>query len=232
MTKAIFIAILCIGIAVSQSNAQDSPKLKTFKDSVSYGIGVSIGKNIKKQEIDVDPSIIAAAMRDVIGDKKTVLSDDDIQKVMGTLQAEVGKKMQEKASAASSENKKKGTAFLAANKKKEGVIVTPSGLQYKVIKSGTGKQQPVDTSTVKTHYKGTLIDGKEFDSSYKRGEPAEFPVKGVIKGWTEALKLMHEGDKWELYIPSDLAYGDQAMGADIPPGSTLIFEIELISIVK
>lgn len=231
MTKAILIAILCLGVASCQQNSQDAPKLKTLKDSASYSIGISIGKNMKKQDVDVDPAILASGLRDAIGDKKAILSDEDIQKVMNSFQADIMKKQQEKAVASSGDNKKKGVAFLEENKKKEGVKVTASGLQYKVLKTGTGKQ-PVATSTVKTHYKGTLIDGKEFDSSYKRNEPAEFPVSNVIKGWTEALQLMHEGDKWELYVPSELAYGDQGAGADIPPGSTLIFEVELISVVK
>jgi FKBP-type peptidyl-prolyl cis-trans isomerase FklB len=148
---------------------------------------------------------------------------------MTQFQNETRKAQEEKMQQASMTNKKEGTAFLEANKTKEGVKVLPSGLQYKVLKEGTGPK-PSAADTVVCNYRGTLIDGKEFDSSYKRGEPATFPVNGVIKGWTEALQLMPVGSKWQLFLPADLAYGDRGAGADIGPGATLIFEVELMSI--
>ena len=228
--KAITTAALALGLLAGSASAADTKMtLKDDKDKVSYSIGLNIGKSMKKEGLDINPDALAAAMKDVFAGAKLQLTDEEVQAVMQDFQ----KKMMAKQMAVREEglgkNKVEGEKFLAENKKKEGVKTTASGLQYKVIKDGTGKT-PKATDTVKTHYRGTLINGTEFDSSYKRGEPAEFPVNGVIKGWTEALQLMKEGAKWQLYIPSDLAYGERGAGKDIGPNSTLIFDIELLSV--
>jgi FKBP-type peptidyl-prolyl cis-trans isomerase FklB len=203
--------------------------LKTDKEKLSYAIGMNIGESIKKDSLDVDPAIMGRALKDALTGAKPLMTDEEAKTVMTTFRAEMMKKQQAKAAEASDTNKQVGQKFLAANKAKEGVVTLPSGLQYKVIKQGDGPK-PTASDTVVTNYRGTLIDGTEFDSSYKRGEPATFPVGQVIKGWTEALQLMPVGSKWQLYIPSDLAYGERSPGGEIGPNSTLIFDIELLSI--
>lgn len=203
--------------------------LTTEKDKLSYAIGMNVGKNLQRQSLDVDPAIILRGLKDTMSGGKTLLTEQEAQAVLTQLQAEMRKKQEEKTKLAEETNKKEGDAFLAANKTKEGVVTLPSGLQYKVIKQGTGPK-PTATDSVVCNYRGTLIDGKEFDSSYKRGEPTTFPVNGVIKGWTEALQLMPVGSKWQLFVPAELAYGARGAGPDIGPDSTLIFEVELMSI--
>jgi len=235
--KAITTAALALGLLAGAASAAD-PKmtLKDDKDKISYSIGLNIGRSMKQQGLDINPDALAAAMKDVFAGAKPQLTDEEMKQVMQEFeqkmiakQMALREKAQAEAAAAGPKNKADGEKFLADNKKKEGIKTTASGLQYKVITAGTGKT-PKATDTVKTHYRGTLINGTEFDSSYKRGEPAEFPVNGVIKGWTEALQLMKEGAKWQLFIPSELAYGERGAGKDIGPNSTLIFDIELISV--
>jgi FKBP-type peptidyl-prolyl cis-trans isomerase FklB len=211
--------------------------LVTEMDKVSYSIGVQLATNFKRQGIDIKIDKFIQGLKDATADKKLELTEQEIQMTMMSFSQKMQAKMKEKQKLDAAKQKVEavkniaaGKAFLAANAKKEGVKVLPSGLQYKVLKKGTGKT-PTAADKVKTHYRGTLIDGTEFDSSYNRGKPAEFGVKAVIKGWTEALQLMKEGDKWELYIPADLAYGERARPT-IPANSTLIFEIELLEIVK
>jgi FKBP-type peptidyl-prolyl cis-trans isomerase len=207
--------------------------LKTQKEKFSYAIGMKTGQRMadsfNKQSVPFDPAILARGLKDGLSGGKTLLTDDEAQAAIKAVQEDVGKKQQEKMHEAGAANSKEGTAFLAANKGKEGVVTLPSGLQYKILKAGTGPK-PTASDTVVCNYSGTLISGKEFDSSYKRGQPATFPVSGVIKGWTEALQLMPVGSKWQLFIPSDLAYGERGAGGDIGPDSTLIFEVELLSI--
>jgi FKBP-type peptidyl-prolyl cis-trans isomerase FklB len=203
--------------------------LKTQKEKFSYAIGMKMGANFKKQAVPVDSAILARGIKDALAGSKTLLTDDEAQAAIMEMQKEMQAKKQAKDQEAAVGNKKEGDAFLAANKGKEGVVTLPSGLQYKIITAGTGPK-PASTDSVVCNYRGTLINGTEFDSSYKRGKPVTFPVTGVIKGWTEALQLMPVGSKWQLFIPSDLAYGDRGAGADIGPGSTLVFEVELISI--
>jgi FKBP-type peptidyl-prolyl cis-trans isomerase FklB len=203
--------------------------LKTQEEKFSYAIGMKMGANFKKQAVPVNATIMARGIKDALAGSKTLLTDEEAQAAITEVQKEMQSKMQEKNKESADANKKTGDAFLAANKSKEGVVVLPSGLQYKIEKAGTGPK-PTPTDSVVCNYRGTLIDGKEFDSSYKRGQPATFPVTGVIKGWTEALQLMPVGSKWQLFVPADLAYGDRGAGADIGPGSTLIFEVELMSI--
>ena len=216
-------------LAASSAVAQDKPSLKDQKEKISYIIGMDIGGNFKKQSIDIDPDIMARGIKDGLSGAKPLLSEQEAREVMTAFEKEMKARQEVAQKAAGEKNKKEGEIFLAENKKKEGVKTLPSGLQYKVIKPGTGKK-PAATDTVTTHYKGTLIDGTEFDSSYKRGKPATFPVNGVIPGWTEALQLMEEGAQWQLFIPSNLAYGERGAGRIIGPHATLIFEVELISI--
>jgi FKBP-type peptidyl-prolyl cis-trans isomerase FklB len=207
--------------------------LKTQKEKFSYALGMNTGKrmseSLKKQSVPFDPAILARGMKDGLAGGKTLLTDDEAQAVLTQMRAELTKQQEEKQHVAEEANKKQGADFLAANKSKEGVVTLPSGLQYKILKAGTGPK-PTATDSVVCNYRGTLIDGTEFDSSYKRGEPATFPVSGVIKGWTEALQLMPVGSKWQLFVPSDLAYAEHSPSPQIGPDAMLIFEVELLSI--
>jgi FKBP-type peptidyl-prolyl cis-trans isomerase FklB len=209
--------------------ATPAAPLQTAKQKASYAIGMNIGKGLKKDEVDVDGASLARGIRDAISGNKSLLTDEEAKTALTALATEVRAKQQAKLDQIAAMNKKEGEAFLAANKAKDGVVALPSGLQYKIEKEGNGPK-PTAADSVTCNYRGTLIDGKEFDSSYKRGQPLTIPVSGVIKGWTEAMQLMPVGSKWQLFIPSDLGYGNQAMGQDIQPGSTLIFEVELLSI--
>ena len=216
------IVVLGILFLVSQVNAQEKLVLKNQKEKVSYSIGLNIGRNLgsdlKRQSIDIDPNILAKGIQDALSGANPLLSNEEIQETMVAFQKEMMEKQ-----------KQRGEAFLSENKKKEGVKALPSGLQYKVIKVGTGKK-PKLNDNVTVQYRGTLVDGTEFDSSYRRGQPAIFPVSGVIPGWTEALPLMGEGTKWQLFVPPNLGYGERGAGGLIGPNATLIFEIELISV--
>ena len=203
--------------------------LKTPKDKFSYSLGMKMGENLHKQSVPVDPAILERGLKDGLAGGKTLLTDDEAQAAIGEVQNDMRKKQQEKMQEVGVANKKEGADYLAANKTKEGVVTLPSGLEYKVVKEGTGPK-PTTSDTVVCNYRGTLINGTEFDSSSKHGGPATFPVSGVIKGWTEALQLMPVGSKWQLFVPSDLAYGDRGAGADIGPDATLIFDVELVSI--
>jgi FKBP-type peptidyl-prolyl cis-trans isomerase FklB len=216
-------------LATTTLLAQDSSTLKTDKEKLSYAIGMNMGASLHKQSIDVDPAVVGKAMQDAYTGAKTLLTEDEARSILAAAQEEFGKKQAALQAAKGEAAKKDGQAFMAANKTKEGVVTLPSGLQYKILKAGTGKK-PAAEDTVVCHYRGTLIDGTEFDSSYKRNEPATFSLQGVIKGWTEALQLMPVGSKWQLFIPSDLAYGERGAGLSIPPNSKLIFEVELLSI--
>ena len=227
--KQLCIVLLCLVVMTIQLSAQKKTTLKTEKDKVSYIIGTDIAKNLKKQGIDIEPDMLFKGLKDEFTDQKLVLSDSEIQQVMLAFQQEMMAKQSKQAGEAAEKNQKEGADFLAANKKKDSVITLPSGLQYKVLVEGSGKT-PTISDTVTTNYRGTLIDGTEFDNSYKRGEPATFPVRGVIPGWTEALQHMKVCAKWLLYVPSNLAYGEQGAGQTIGPNATLIFEVELLSI--
>lgn len=228
----IIMVILLIGsIPVVCGGAYSVVILKTQKEKLSYSIGVDIGKNFQKQEIDIDPTILVKGINDVLNNRKILLTEDEMREVFTTFQSEMQAKQTEKMAKMREKNKKEGDAFLEANKKKEGVVTLPSGLQYKELKAGDG-ELPKASDSVTVNYRGTLINGTEFDSSYKRGQPASFQVSGVIPGWTEALQLMKVGAKWEIYVPANLAYGEQGAGQFIEPNSTLLFEIELISINK
>jgi FKBP-type peptidyl-prolyl cis-trans isomerase FklB len=228
--KQYIIPTLIIGLIAASLHAQDKPDLKDPKQRASYSIGADIGSNFKRQEIEVDAKALAAGIADALAGK-TALTEAEMKTVLGDFRKDMMAKMEAKQKVSGEKNVKEGEAFLAANGKKEGVKTTGSGLQYKVLKSGTGAS-PKPTDSVKVHYHGTLLDGTVFDSSVDRGEPVTFGVGDVIPGWTEALQLMKVGDKWQLYIPSKLAYGERSAGPKISPNSTLIFDVELLSIEK
>ncbi len=225
-------AAAAVGLLMAVSvSAQEKPDLKDPKQRASYAIGTDIGMNFKRQEIDVDPKALAAGLADAISGKMA-LTDAEIKQTLTDLSTELASKRELRQKAAGEKNIKDGEAFLAANVKKEGVKATASGLQYKVLKTGTGKS-PKKTDKVKVHYHGSLIDGSVFDSSVERNEPVTFGVSQVIPGWTEALQMMKEGDKWQIALPSKIAYGEQPPpGSKIGPNSTLIFDVELLSIEK
>jgi FKBP-type peptidyl-prolyl cis-trans isomerase FklB len=226
--KSVFVVFAGIILLASHVFGADDALLKSQKDKVSYTIGVYSGKNLKQQSVDIDPDIMAKGIKDSLSEGKTLLTDQEMREVMSVFQKEMAIKQTEKRNVLAEKNKKEGEAFLAENKKKEGVKTLPSGLQYKVIKEGTGKN-PKATDTVVTHYRGTLINGTEFDSSYKRNEPASIRLNSVIKGWMEALLMMKEGAKWQIFIPSNLAYGENGSGP-IEPNAVVIFEVDLISV--
>jgi FKBP-type peptidyl-prolyl cis-trans isomerase FklB len=203
--------------------------LKTDKEKQSYAMGMNLGIGLHRQGMTLDPALVARGLRDAQAGGKTAMTEDEARTAVQQFQSEVRTKMQSAAQGEDAANRKAGEEFLDANNSKPGVITLPDGLQYKILKEGDGPK-PTASDTVSCDYRGTLINGKEFDSSSKHGGPQSFPVSGVIKGWTEALELMPVGSKWELYIPANLAYGDRGAGADISPGDTLIFEIELLGI--
>lgn len=232
--RLIWIVLWGVGLLVAQVSAQETPVLKTQKDKMSYVVGVEMARSLKGQGIEVDMDLFIKGLQDGLSGGKLLLSDDDLRKASSMFHAELRRKqneMREKQAQATrmaaEDNKKKGEAFLAENRTKEGVVTLPSGLQYKILKAGDGRK-PTDADTVEVNYRGTLIDGTQFDSS-QAGQPATLKVTGVISGWKEALKLMPVGSKWQIFIPPELAYGARASGR-IPPNSTLIFEVELISI--
>jgi FKBP-type peptidyl-prolyl cis-trans isomerase FklB len=218
--STLFLAVQVYGEEIS---------LKDSKDKVSYAIGLDVGNAMKKQSIDINTDIFMKGLKDSLSGDKKLMTDDEIRETMTAFSREMADKQKEMMKKAAEKNRQEGDVFLAENKKKEGIKTVASGLQYKVIEEGKGKT-PKAGDTVTVNYRGTLIDGTEFDSSYKRGQPATFPVSGVIKGWTEALQLMKEGAKWQLFIPSDLAYADKGAGGIIGPNAVLIFDVELISV--
>lgn len=212
-----------------------APALKTDKEKRSYAIGSDIGqgvgKSLKTADIDVDKAVLLRGFKDAINDAKLALTDEEIKTILTQLNKDAREHAEAKAKAAADKTQKDGDAFLAANKTKPGVVTLPSGLQYKIIKQGEGPK-PAATDSVECNYKGTFIDGKEFDSTEKHGgKPATFPVNRVISGWTEVLQLMPEGSKYQVFIPASLAYGQRGAGNDIPPNSALVFEIELLKVL-
>ena len=215
-----------------QASSRQTPAaltLNTPKDKLSYSIGMNIGKSLKRDDVDVDTAVLLRAIQDVLGGGNLLMTDQEAQSLLTNLQADLRKKQEQEMQQAAETNKKEGDAFLAANKSKDGIVALPSGLQYKILQEGAGAK-PTAADTVTVNYRGTLINGTEFDSSYKRGQPSSFPVGGIIKGWTEALLLMPVGSKWQLFIPPDLAYGPRQASPAIGPNSTLLFEVELLSI--
>lgn len=253
MNKSILFAVLSMSLSITlmyalgcspkqagSARAKEISKVTTAKEKLSYSLGLDIGTNIKgsltQQSIDADPAVIAQAIRDALTGAKPLMQEAETRETMNAFQQQMiaknkamNAKKSEHMKTGGEKNIKEGEAFLAANKKRDGVTTLPSGLQFRVIKKGSGKQ-PSATDTVVVNYKGTLIDGTVFDSSEKNGGPATFPVGGVIPGWTEALKLMPVGSKWQVAIPSTLAYGERGAGELIGPSATLLFDIELVSI--
>lgn len=221
------LAMLLLLVSPLTVFAVDKPV--SLEDRVSYGVGMNIARDFKTQDINVNPDLLAQGIKDAQAGGETLMTEDEVQKTITELQQMLQAKQAAKAKEIGDKNQKEGAEFLAANAKKEGVKTTASGLQYKVIEPGNGKT-PTATDKVKVNYRGMLIDGKEFDSSYKRGEPATFPVNGVIKGWTEALQMMKEGAKYQIYIPAELAYGERGAGPMIGPNATLIFDVELLEV--
>lgn len=230
MKTGLIILSLAIGCSAALGQDEAGATLKTDKEKISYSIGMDIGRNLKRQQFDVDSALVIAGMEDVLNGSNPLLSQQEYQAALQSLREEIMARKNSQTSKDTETNKAAEATFLAKNRLEDGVEETESGLQYKVLTAGTGKT-PKLTDRVKTHYRGTLLDGTEFDSSYRRGEPATFGVNQVIPGWTEALQLMKEGGKWKLFIPARLAYGAQAPpGSVITPHSMLIFDIELISI--
>jgi FKBP-type peptidyl-prolyl cis-trans isomerase FklB len=225
----IFRAILFIAFLSGICLAAEKPELKGEKEKISYSIGYQIGGDFKRQGIDLAPDLLVKGLQDAIGGAEPRVPPQEMRKTLVDLKKKVVADEQKLHREQAGKNRAEGEAFLAANGKKEGVVTLPSGLQYKVLAAGKGKS-PGPTDNVTVHYRGTLVDGTEFDSSYKRNKPAMFGVDRVIPGWKESLPMMKEGGKWRLFVPSKLAYGDRGAGSKIPPGSTLIFEIELISV--
>mgnify|MGYP000111913656 FL=1 len=228
MMKYIAIITGFLIIGCESSDNQQAPKLETAIDSVSYSIGVDIGKNMKTQELDINDKAMFAGWSAAFNGDTLQLTEEDMLATLNNFRKVMQEKVQQRAKAQAEENLTKGNTFLAENAKKEGVVTLESGLQYKVIEEGSG-ETPTEKSKVTVHYRGTLLNGEEFDSSYKRGQPYTTPVTNVIKGWTEALQLMPVGSKWELYVPSNLAYGNSPRGPG-GPNSALVFEVELIGI--
>lgn len=228
--NAFWAAALVVGITGCQNTSEKQVNLETQTDKVSYSIGLNIGQNMKRDSIKINPEVLIRGIMDASLDSAShLMTEAQIQETMTAFQKEMQKKQQENARMAGEKNRAEGDAYLAANSKKPGVVTLPSGLQYRIITQGTGKK-PSASSTVSTHYVGRLLNGFEFDSSVKRGQPATFPCNGVIKGWSEALQIMPVGSKWELVIPPSLGYGEQGAGGVIPPNAVLVFELELLSI--
>ena len=227
--KYVFATILSVCFFFSICYGDEKLQLKDQKDKESYSLGYQFGQNLKAQEMDINLEVYTTGIRDALGGKDSAMSQEEIRATISELQKRVMAALQKEFKEKAEKNLSESKVFLEGNKKKEGVKTLPSGLQYKVVAEGSGKT-PKATDTVTVHYRGTFINGLEFDSSYKKGQPATFQVKGVIPGWTEALQLMKEGSKWQLFIPSELAYGEKGAGGQIPPNSALIFEVELISV--
>ena len=227
--KYVFTIVLSVGLFFPVCQADEKQKLTDQKDKESYSLGYQFGQTLKTQGLDVNLEVYTSAIRDALGGKEPLMPQEEIRATITEIQKRLMAARQKDLKGKGEKNLAESKAFLEENKKKEGVKTLPSGLQYKVLVEGSGKTPKAD-DTVTVHYKGILIDGREFDSSHKRGQPATFQVKGVIKGWTEALQLMKEGSKWQLFIPPELGYGERGSGANIPPNSTLIFEVELISV--
>jgi len=221
-------AVLALLLAVSPVLAADK-KPESLEDRVSYGIGMNIGRDFKKQDLNINPELVAKGISDSVAGKETLMTEEEVQATIAELQQQLQAKKEAEMKVMGEKNQAEGAKFLAENAKKDGVKTTASGLQYQVIEPGSGPT-PKAEDKVQVNYRGSLVDGTEFDSSYKRGQPATFPVNGVIKGWTEVLQLMKEGAKYKVFIPSDLAYGERGAAPVIGPNATLIFEVELLKV--
>ncbi len=228
-TRFLYALVIAGSVVAAHAEAQEAPVLDSEKAKLSYAMGADIGKGLKAFAVEVSPDLVLQGMNDVLTGKPSLMSDEDVKLAMEKLRQDVRQRQVAAAQALADENKRKGDEFLAANKKADGVITLASGLQYKILEPGDGSK-PTSTDQVTVHYRGTFIDGTEFDSSYARNKPASFPVNRVIKGWREALQLMPVGSKWQLFVPSDLAYGPRGTDAKIGPNATLVFEVKLLGI--
>lgn len=228
-TRWLVLLMLVVSSCQGQNRADKPIKLETQMDKVSYAIGLDIGRGFKDQTMEINADALVQGIRDALAGGAALMTPEEVKITMETWEEEMMNKMDPNRQGDAEKNQAEGETFLQENQTKPGVVTLPSGLQYKVLKEGNGRS-PKPQDEVVTHYQGRLINGKVFDSSYDRGEPISFPVNGVIAGWTEALQLMKEGDKWELYIPSKLAYGSRGAGPDIGPNATLIFEVELLKV--
>ncbi|MBI5686247.1 MAG: FKBP-type peptidyl-prolyl cis-trans isomerase [Verrucomicrobia bacterium] len=228
--KLKWLAVLTIGLLALDGSAADKPVVKDEKEKISYHVGVEIAKNLKRQGIEVEMESVLRGLKDELSAQKSLANDEEHRAIISDFQVELRRKQALALKKASEENKKAGDAFLAENKAKKDVVTLPSGLQYKILKAGNGKI-PTDTDAVKCHYRGTLVNGTEIDSSYKKGQPATHQMSRIIPGWKEALKLMPEGSKWQLVVPPQLAYGARGF-ANVGPNATLVFELELLSVEK
>lgn len=220
--------VVIMALAVPAS-AQEAPPLATAKDKLSYAMGMDLGQQLKTQSVEIDPAVFGRGLADALAGGKTLLTVEEARAAIAELQKGMIVKRAEAARLSGEKNKVEGEAFLAANKAKEGVVTLPSGLQYKVLTTGDGRK-PTLEDTVVCQYRLSLVDGKEVDSSYQRGQPFTIPVKGAIKGWTEVLQLMPVGSRWQVFVPPSLGYGERGAGMDIGPNATLVFEVELLSI--
>jgi FKBP-type peptidyl-prolyl cis-trans isomerase len=223
-----WIAVLGVLLLSAQVSAQEAQVLKTEKEQMSYSLGADTGRNLKRNGIEVDVDLMIKGLKDGLSSEKLLIPERDIRQVIQMFQSELRRKRVEAMKTAAEDNKKEGDAFLAKNKKSEGVVSLPSGLQYKILKAGDGNK-PAAADTVEVTYRGTLLDGTEFDSTYENKKPALLRVNGVIRGWSEALQLMPVGSKWQLFIPPQLGYAARGSGL-IGPNATIIFEVELLAI--
>jgi FKBP-type peptidyl-prolyl cis-trans isomerase FklB len=226
-----WVAVVGIVLLAAQASAGETPALKTQKERTSYGIGVDSARNFQRLGLDLDLEVLIRAMRDVYGGGKLLMSEEDLRAVKSAYRDELRAKQAEAGKRTAEENKKAGAAFLAENRGKEGVVTLPSGLQYRILTAGDGRK-PTDADSVECHYRGTLLDGTEFDSSYGKERPAKFTLRrGIIDGWREALKLMPAGSKWQLFVPPHLAYGEKGTGRHVGPNATLVYELELLKVL-
>ncbi|MFU8819266.1 MAG: FKBP-type peptidyl-prolyl cis-trans isomerase [Desulfurivibrio sp.] len=229
LVMMVALAFLATGCGANGGQAEKRPQLKSVKDKVSYSIGLNIGADFVAQGMEIDADLLALGIKDAVGRAEPLLSDEEMQEAIVAFQGEMLSRQEEMMSELSAENLRAGQAFLAENADREGVISLPSGLQYRVVEQGEGVS-PAATDRVSVHYEGRLVDGTVFDSSLERGEPAVFPVAGVISGWTEALQLMSEGAKWEIFLPADLAYGERGAPPVIGPNAVLVFDVQLLKV--
>ncbi len=223
-----WIAMFGFGFWMAQASAEEAQVLKTQRDVQSYGIGVNIAKSFKRDDVDIDMDLLVKGMKDAMAGEKLLMPERDLRRAMNALQSELRQKAVARHRTAAEDNRKKGEAFLAENKTRHGVVTLASGVQYRIIKAGDGRK-PMDSDMVECYYRGTLLDGTEFDGT-EAGKPATLKVSQLIDGWKEALKLMPAGSKWQLFIPSQLAYGPRGVGSDIGPNETLVFEVELLNV--
>jgi FKBP-type peptidyl-prolyl cis-trans isomerase FklB len=223
-----WVVVLGVGLLAAQVGAQEAQVLKTQKDQMSYSLGADMGRNLKRNGIEVDLDLMIRGLKDGLSSEKLLISERDLRRILSDFQAELRRKRVEAMKTAAEDNKKEGDSFLAENKTKEGVVTLPSGLQYKILKAGDGRK-PTEADMVEVNYRGTLLDGTVFDSTYENKKPALLKVNGVIRGWSEALQLMPVGSKWQIFVPPQLAYAARGSGL-IGPNATIIFDVELLAI--